>query len=111
MIDETVRRPAPACPGHGSGTGARRVEQRRRIGSYGLCRDERGVLLVRASETSDCPGVWQIPGGGLEHGEHPEAALLREFAEETGLAIRVTGVRAVVSDVTRLPDLDVAVHT
>lgn len=55
--------------------------------------------------------MWQVPGGGVAHGEHPDAAVRREFTEESGLAVEVAGVLAVVSDVIRLPDLGVALHT
>ncbi|GAA4436755.1 NUDIX hydrolase [Phytohabitans houttuyneae] len=72
----------------------------RRIAAYGVCRNGEGrVLLVRGSAIADLPGVWQIPGGGIEHGEHPADAVVREFAEETGLAVAVTALRAAVSDV------------
>lgn len=37
------------------------MEQRRRIGSYGLCRNGDSVLLARASELAVFPGVWQLP--------------------------------------------------
>lgn len=30
-------------------------------------------------------GFWEFPGGGVEYGEHPEHAALRETKEETGL--------------------------
>ncbi len=83
----------------------------RRIGAYGLCRDEAGRwLLTRGSVRAAFPGVWQIPGGGVEHGEHPATAVVREFAEETGLAVEVTGLRSVVADVLRLPGGDVLEH-
>ncbi|RGC70727.1 hypothetical protein C5N14_02530 [Micromonospora sp. MW-13] len=88
------------------------MEQRRRVGAYGVCRDRDGrVLLVRGSDRADFPGMWQLPGGGLEHGEHPEAGVVREFAEETGLAAEVTGLLAAVADVTPLPDAGVTLHT
>jgi ADP-ribose pyrophosphatase YjhB (NUDIX family) len=74
-----------------------------------LCRDGDRVLLVRASAATHLPGVWRVPGGGLVHGEHPAYAVVRTLAEQTGLAVAVTGLRAVVSDVVRLPDAEV--HT
>ncbi len=33
-------------------------------------------------------GFWEFPGGGVEFGEHPERAALRETEEETGLKAR-----------------------
>ena len=32
---------------------------------------------------------WGIPAGGLEYGEQPEKAIVREFFEETGMQIKV----------------------
>jgi 8-oxo-dGTP diphosphatase len=88
------------------------TRQVRRIGAYGLCRSPDGsVLLARASVRADYPGLWQVPGGGLDQGEHPDEAVAREFLEETGLTVSVSGVRAAVSDVIPLPDLDVSLHT
>jgi len=51
----------------------------------GVVSGERGILLaVRA----DLRG-WELPGGTLEPGEGPEAALRRELLEETGLEVEV----------------------
>lgn len=32
-------------------------------------------------------GSWELPGGGLEHGEDAKEGLYREIAEETGLSV------------------------
>ena len=52
-------------------------------------------LLTKRAEASDPKhlGKWQQPGGGLEFGETPEEALLREVREELG--IEVTNIRFV----------------
>ncbi len=40
---------------------------------------------VLAFERADHPGVWQLPQGGLDEGEEPAGAVLREVREETGI--------------------------
>lgn len=34
-------------------------------------------------------GTWRLPSGGINRGEHPEAAARREIAEETGLPVQL----------------------
>ncbi|HEU5111262.1 MAG TPA: NUDIX domain-containing protein [Micromonosporaceae bacterium] len=88
------------------------MRKTRRIAAYGVCRNQAGrVLLARGAPYCHLPGAWQIPGGGVEHGEHPAAAVVREFAEETGLRVAVAGLRGVVADVLRLPLRDLDEHT
>ena len=53
---------------------------------YGLLREKGKVLLTRSSFRG-APFI-NFPGGGIEIGEAPMAALLREFVEETGLVVR-----------------------
>lgn len=87
------------------------MEKRRRIGAYGIARDEQGrLLLVRSSARSNFPGVWFLPGGGLEHGEDPAEAVVREFREETGLTARIAGLREVTSDLVEFPWRGVLLH-
>lgn len=50
--------------------------------------DERRVLLVSHWYA---PWAWTLPGGGVEKGEEPEKAAMREAAEETGLIINSIG--------------------
>ncbi len=87
------------------------MEKRRRIGAYGIAHDEQGrLLLVRSSARSNFPGVWFLPGGGLEHGEDPAQAVVREFREETGLTAEIAGLREVTSDLVEFPWRDVLLH-
>ncbi len=75
------------------------MQQQRRIAAHGVLRDDGGqVLLVRSSDGHPGRDAWRLPGGGLRHAEHPAAAVVRGFAEETGLAVLVTGFRAAVAD-------------
>jgi 8-oxo-dGTP diphosphatase len=54
-----------------------------RPSAYGLIEDGRGqIAVVRTSH-----GVF-LPGGGIEEGETPEQAVVREALEECGLAVR-----------------------
>jgi len=79
----------------------------RRVGAYGICRDDSGrVLLARNSHLSSFPGRWTLPGGGVEQGEHPDDTVVREFGEETGLSVRVDALHTVTADVFRLPGGD-----
>lgn len=75
-------------------TGAPR---RQRIAAYALLTRDGEVLLTRMSDRTRIHGRWTLPGGGIDHGEDPRAALTREVHEETGLwvdPVRVVDVHS-----------------
>jgi 8-oxo-dGTP diphosphatase len=43
------------------------------------------VLLAQRPEGKSMAGLWEFPGGKVEVGETPEAALIRELEEELGI--------------------------
>lgn len=67
--------------------------RKQRLAAYAVVTRRRDgadeVLLTRLSRTAAHPGRWTLPGGGVDHGEHPAAALAREVEEECGLACEV----------------------
>lgn len=47
------------------------------------------MVLKRSDKDDHKPGVWETPGGGIDHEEAPQRALIREILEETGLTVTV----------------------
>ena len=49
------------------------------------------VLAARRTRPPELRGFWELPGGKVEPGEEPGAAVVREVREELGCEVRVTG--------------------
>jgi 8-oxo-dGTP diphosphatase len=45
------------------------------------------VLIAQRPPGKALAGLWEFPGGKVEAGERPEGALIRELAEELGIAV------------------------
>lgn len=69
-----------------------------RIGAYAVVVSERGLLGTVNSSLTGAPGTWTLPGGGIDPGESPSDAVLREVHEEAGQKIRIARVLSLGSD-------------
>ena len=82
-------------PGAGpdSGSGADRT----RVAAYAVTHDQDDrILLCHIAPSVGVGDIWTLPGGALEYGESPEAAVLRELAEETGYKGELEGLIGVL---------------
>ncbi|GAA3855848.1 (deoxy)nucleoside triphosphate pyrophosphohydrolase [Streptomyces lacrimifluminis] len=77
MTERTERTEPAAAP-------ERAVEGRVVVVGAALLRDGR-LLAARRSAPPELAGRWELPGGKVEPGEAPEAALVRELREELGV--------------------------
>ena len=70
-------------------------ERRQRIAAYAYVERAGSLLLTRNSALGPHPGQWTLPGGGVDHGEAPSDAVVRELHEECGLDGRLGGLLTV----------------
>jgi 8-oxo-dGTP diphosphatase len=66
-----------------------------RVGAYGVVVQQNALLLSLWQGPRE--NVWTLPGGGMELGEQPEEACVREIHEETGYQAELGGLLGVTS--------------
>lgn len=79
------------------------VRYTNRPGIYAVIRD--GEQLLMTEQTTDVVEI-QLPGGGIDPGEQPIAALHREAREETGWSLQIIARLGVLGRYVYMPDYD-----
>jgi len=79
------------------------------VGVGAVVPDGNRVLLVRRAYEPG-QGLWSVPGGLVEVGETVEEAVKREVEEETGVAVSVDRLIAVLDNIVRDEDGKVRFH-
>ena len=73
-----------------------------RVSAYALCVEAGRLLLCRiAPGWWGDVGSWTLPGGGIDFGESPADAAIRELGEETGLAGEIVALAEVLDHAGR----------
>lgn len=86
------------------------ISKKLRVAAYALCVRDGQILLSRWVGPDG--KRWTLPGGGIDHGEDPYEAVIREVDEETGYSIEVRRLLG-VHTVRRLfdrPDGEIDFH-
>lgn len=75
----------------------RQVRKVQRVAAYAVIIRDHHILLSRLASRLTARELWTLPGGGVEHGEDPRAAVVREVHEETGLDVDIAETARVYS--------------
>lgn len=84
--DPDATEPEPLGPGLGTADRVG-VVPRQRVAAYAVVVEAGHLLLTQLSSRTGAEGRWTLPGGGIDPGESPAAAVVREVLEETGQVV------------------------
>ena len=93
-------RPGQRRAGRDAGLALGEGEQpvaRQRVAAYAVVVSTRGLLATLYSSRTAVDGRWGMPGGGIDPGEEPGAAVVREVHEETAQDVELGALVAVQS--------------
>ena len=71
---------------------------RQRLAAYAITLSPLGILATQFSDKTAVPGMWGLPGGGIDDGEAPAQAVVREVDEETGQLLEISHLLDVQTD-------------
>ena len=60
------------------------------LGASGILIIDGKTLVIKRSMDDSEPGMWEFPKGKTDSGEEPNQTVIREFAEETGLKVKIS---------------------
>jgi ADP-ribose pyrophosphatase YjhB (NUDIX family) len=72
------------------------------LGAFAIILDEQGRVLLCHRRDKD---AWILPGGGVERGELPTEAVIREVQEETGLEVTIERLLGVYGKIEKPEEL------
>jgi 8-oxo-dGTP diphosphatase len=81
------------------------LPRRQRVAAYAVIVRGGEVLLSRLAPSISVAEMWTLPGGGIDFGEHPDQAVVREVHEETGLDCEI-GSPSWIGSAHRVVDRD-----
>lgn len=71
---------------------------RQRLAAYAITLSPLGILGTQFSDKTAVPGLWGLPGGGIDLGENPAEAVVRELQEESGQSLEISHLLDVQTD-------------
>ena len=75
-----------------------------RFCAYVVSRRGEAIVLVRQVSPGPACGMWTLPGGGVEFGEHPRDAATCDVREETGCEVLIGELLGVHSGIVKAGD-------